>query len=55
MARYKPQTGKIKSLEEANLALKEIGMLEHEIAAIDAEGDSGLRTSRRKPPGREAH
>jgi phage host-nuclease inhibitor protein Gam len=42
MARYKPQTGKIKSLEEANLALKEIGMLEHEIAAIDAEGDKRI-------------
>jgi phage host-nuclease inhibitor protein Gam len=39
MARLKPNTGKIKSIEDANLALKEIGMLEHELAAIDAEAD----------------
>ncbi|MDR0584600.1 MAG: host-nuclease inhibitor Gam family protein [Treponema sp.] len=42
MARYKPRTGKIKTLVEANLALKEIGMLEHELAAIDAEGDKQI-------------
>jgi phage host-nuclease inhibitor protein Gam len=37
MARLKPQAGKIKSLEEANLTLKEIGLLEHELEHIDAE------------------
>jgi phage host-nuclease inhibitor protein Gam len=42
MARYKPQTGKIKTLEEANLVLKEIGMLEHELDAIDAECDKQI-------------
>ena len=37
MARYKPDIGKIKTLEDANLALKEIGLLEHELEAIDTE------------------
>ena len=37
MARYKPNIGKIKTLEDANLALKEIGLLEHELEAIDTE------------------
>ncbi|MDR0709623.1 MAG: host-nuclease inhibitor Gam family protein [Spirochaetaceae bacterium] len=35
MARMKPQVGKINSLEDANLALKEIGLLEREIEGID--------------------
>jgi phage host-nuclease inhibitor protein Gam len=42
MARMKPQVGKIDSLEDANLVLKEIGLLEREIAAIDAEGDKRI-------------
>lgn len=42
MARLKPNVGKIKTLEDANLALKEIGMLEHELAAIDAEADKQI-------------
>ena len=29
MARLKPRVGKIESLEDANLTLKEIGLLEH--------------------------
>jgi phage host-nuclease inhibitor protein Gam len=37
MARFKPQVGKINSLEDANLVLKEIGLLERELEAIDAE------------------
>jgi phage host-nuclease inhibitor protein Gam len=37
MPRYKPQVGKIKSLEDANLVLKEIGLLEYELEHIDAE------------------
>lgn len=37
MARYKPNIGKIKTLEDANLVLKEIGLLEYEIEAIDTE------------------
>jgi phage host-nuclease inhibitor protein Gam len=37
MARLKPHVGKIKSLEDANLTLKEIGLLEHELEHIDAE------------------
>ena len=31
MARYKPNIGKIKTLEDANLALKEIGLLEQKL------------------------
>ncbi|MDR0557933.1 MAG: host-nuclease inhibitor Gam family protein [Treponema sp.] len=42
MARLKPNVGKIKTIEGANLALKEIGMLEHELAAIDAEADKRI-------------
>jgi phage host-nuclease inhibitor protein Gam len=37
MARLKPSVKKIDSLEDANLALKEIGLLEHELGAIDAD------------------
>ena len=37
MARLKPQVGKIETLDEANLVLKEIGILEREIEAIDSE------------------
>jgi phage host-nuclease inhibitor protein Gam len=37
MARYKPQVGKIKDLDDANLALKEMGILERELEGIDAE------------------
>ena len=37
MARLKPQVGKIDTLDQANLVLKEIGLLEKELEAIDAE------------------
>jgi phage host-nuclease inhibitor protein Gam len=33
----KPQVGKINSLEDANLVLKEIGLLERELESIDGE------------------
>jgi len=42
MARYKPNIGKIKTLEDADLALKEIGLLEHELEAIDGEADKKI-------------
>jgi len=35
--RIKPHLGKIKSLDEANLVLKEIGLLEKELEGIDSE------------------
>ena len=35
--RHKPSVGKIKSLDDANLALKEIGLLELELERLDAE------------------
>ena len=37
MARHKPQMGKIKSLDEANMGLKEIGLLEKELEIIDGD------------------
>ena len=37
MSRIKPQVGKIKTLDEANLVLKEIGLLEKELESIDSE------------------
>jgi len=37
MARLKPQVGKIDTLDQANLVLKEIGLLEKELEGIDAE------------------
>lgn len=42
MARLKPQTGKINSLEDANLVLKEIGLLERELEGIDAEAHKAI-------------
>lgn len=35
--RYKPDTGKLNSLDDVDLALKEIGMAEKELEAIDAK------------------
>ena len=35
--RYKPNAGKLNSLEEVNLALKDIGLAEKELEAIDAK------------------
>jgi phage host-nuclease inhibitor protein Gam len=37
MARLKPKVGKIETLDEANMVLKEIGLLERELEGIDAE------------------
>jgi phage host-nuclease inhibitor protein Gam len=37
MARLKPSVKKIESLEDANLTLKEIGLLERELETIDGE------------------
>ncbi|GAB6391069.1 MAG: host-nuclease inhibitor Gam family protein [Treponematales bacterium] len=42
MARLKPNTRKIESLEEANLVLKEIGLLEREIESIDGEAHKSI-------------
>ena len=35
--RYKPDTGKLNSLDDVDLALKEIGLAEKELEAIDAK------------------
>ena len=37
MARLKPQVGKIETLDQANLVLKEIGLLEKELESIDGD------------------
>lgn len=37
MARLKPQVGKIETLDQANMVLKEIGILERELEGIDAD------------------
>jgi phage host-nuclease inhibitor protein Gam len=37
MARLKPQVGKINTLDEANMVLKEIGLLEKELEGIDSD------------------
>ena len=37
MARLKPPVGKINTLDEANMVLKEIGLLEKELEGIDSE------------------
>ncbi|MBN2244554.1 MAG: host-nuclease inhibitor Gam family protein [Candidatus Aminicenantes bacterium] len=42
MARLKPDVGKIKNLEDANMALKTIGLLERELAQIDGEADKAI-------------
>ncbi|MHB9292660.1 hypothetical protein Holit_01762 [Hollandina sp. SP2] len=42
MARMKPQVGKINNLEDANLVLKEIGLLERELESIDAEANKQI-------------
>jgi phage host-nuclease inhibitor protein Gam len=48
MARYKPAVGKIKTIEDANLALKEIGLLEHQLAVIDGEANKEIATIKEK-------
>lgn len=42
MARYKGNVSKIQTLDEANLALKEIGLLEHELEIIDGEANKKI-------------
>jgi phage host-nuclease inhibitor protein Gam len=42
MARLKPQVGKINTLDEANLVLKEIGLLEKELEGIDGEAHKAI-------------
>ncbi len=37
MARIKPTTGKLETLEDVNLALRDIGLAENELSAIDAD------------------
>jgi phage host-nuclease inhibitor protein Gam len=48
MARYKPAVGKIKTIEDANLALKEIGLFEHQLAVIDGEANKEIAAIKEK-------
>lgn len=41
-SRYKPQVGKLESLEEVNLKLKEIGLLEREIEQLDGDAQKEI-------------
>jgi phage host-nuclease inhibitor protein Gam len=42
MARYKPTPEKLETLEDVNSVLRELGILEREIEAIDAEGQKQI-------------
>ncbi|MDR2049003.1 MAG: host-nuclease inhibitor Gam family protein [Treponema sp.] len=42
MARYKPTPEKLETLEDINSALRELGLLEREIEAIDAEAQKHI-------------
>jgi phage host-nuclease inhibitor protein Gam len=42
MARYKPTPEKLESLEDANGALRELGLLEREIETVDAEAQKQI-------------
>jgi phage host-nuclease inhibitor protein Gam len=48
MARYKPSVGKIKTLDDANLTLKEIGLLEHQLAVIDGDANKEIASIKEK-------
>ncbi|MDR1252858.1 MAG: host-nuclease inhibitor Gam family protein [Treponema sp.] len=48
MARYKPAVGKIKTIDDANLALKEIGLFEHQLAVIDGEANKEIAAIKEK-------
>ena len=39
--RIKPQVGKLESLDDVNLALRDIGLMEKELDAIDAKAANG--------------
>ncbi len=42
MARYKPSQGKLETLNDVDLALKEIGILERELEVIDADANKKI-------------
>ncbi|CEM62204.1 Putative bacteriophage Mu Gam like protein (fragment) [Treponema phagedenis] len=48
MAKYKPSTGKIETIEEVNSALKTIGLLEHELDLIDAKSNKEISAIKEK-------
>lgn len=42
MARIKPMTGKLESLEDVNMALRDIGLAERELTQIDTEANKKI-------------
>ena len=48
MARYKPAQSKLETIEDVDLALKEIGLLERELEAIDAEAHKQISEAKQK-------
>lgn len=42
MARFKPETKKLESLEDVNFALREIGLMERELISIDTEANKHI-------------
>jgi phage host-nuclease inhibitor protein Gam len=48
MSRLKPNGGKIMSVDDANLVLKEIGLLEHELEKIDGAANKEIAAVKEK-------
>lgn len=48
MARYKPAQSKLETIEDVDLALKEIGLLERELEVIDAEAHKQISEAKEK-------
>lgn len=48
MARYKPAQSKLGTIEDVDLALKEIGLLERELEVIDAEAHKQISEAKEK-------
>lgn len=46
MARYKPNQAKLETIEDVDLALKEIGLLEKELEAIDADAHKAISVAK---------
>ncbi|MFC2599678.1 MAG: host-nuclease inhibitor Gam family protein [Treponema lecithinolyticum] len=52
MARYKPAQSKLGTIEDVDLALKEIGLLERELEVIDAEAHKQISEAKEKAAGK---
>ena len=52
MARYKPAQSKLGTIEDVDIALKEIGLLERELEVIDAEAHKQISEAKEKAAGK---